>query len=187
MMHVHAIMSYVCRYKKYGSDPHKLTIEAAKQFVIAKENKPSVSKISKTWEAHTQAASYIFSFVSFFSATRQMRSIDELVDRLEAIASNQRLVDELLGKAAYAADVLKDIARHVRHDDFKMVRTVEPALENFDSHELRIIQSIELTRSEDIEKDFTPKPFPVAEIVKKRLAAMKSIRSPLPGSSDTNS
>jgi hypothetical protein len=180
MMDVHAIMSYLCRYNKYGRDPQKLTIEAAKQFVIAKENKPkALSKISKTWEPHTQAAPYIFSFVSLFSDTiAHAQSIDELVDHLEKIAANQTMIDTLLGNAAYATSVLKGHARKVREADFTSVQLIEPCLEMFDSQELLIIQSIELTKSEGLEKDFTPKPLPVAEIARQRLSAMKAARSP---------
>ena len=120
MVCVHAVMSYLCRYKKYGGDPQKLSIEAAKRFAVTKENKPSaLSKTSKTWEPHTYAASYIFSFISPLLDIAQMQSIDEFVDRLEAIASDQKLVDEMLGNAAYAADLLKNIARNVHNKDFK--------------------------------------------------------------------
>jgi hypothetical protein len=136
MMNVHSIMSYLCRYKKYGSDPQKMSIEAAKQFVIAKENKRSgLSKLSKTWESHTQAAPYIFGFGRLFSDTiAQTQRIDDLVDRLEEIASNQNLIDILLGNAAYAIDVLKGHARQVRHQDFNEVSVVEPSLEGFNAH-----------------------------------------------------
>jgi hypothetical protein len=182
MMHVHSIMSCLCRYKKYGGDPHKLSIEAAKQFVIMKGQKSqSLSKISKTWEPHRKVAPYIFSFVSLFSDTiAQSRSIDELVDRLEAIASNQALIDELLGKAGYATGVLKDIARHVHDKDLKKVTVVEPDLERFTAHELQIIRSIEFTNEEnDTGEDYHPTTFPIADIAKKQLAALKATRSPV--------
>ena len=180
MVNVHSIMSYLCRYKKYGSDPQKMSIEAAKQFVIAKEDKPrALSKLSKTWEPHTKAAPYIFSFVSFFSNTiAQTQSIDELVDRLEEIASNQTMIDVLLGYTAYATGVLKEHARNVHDGDFKKVTVVEPPLESFSAHELEIIQSIKLTKHEkDIGENYRPKTLPVAEIAKEQLATLKATNS----------
>jgi hypothetical protein len=182
MMNVHAIMSYLCRYQKYGSDPQKMSIEAAKQFVIAKENNPhGLSKLSKTWEPHTKAAPYIFSFVSFFSDTiAQTQSIDELVDRLEVIASNQTMIDVFLGNAAYATGVLKEHARNVHDEDFKKVTVVEPPLESFNAHELEIIQSIKFTKQEkDIGENYRPKILPVADTAKELLASLKATRSPV--------
>jgi hypothetical protein len=182
MMHVHSIMSYLCRYKKYGSDPQKMSIEAAKQFVIAKENRPhGLSKLSKTWESHTQAAPYIFSFGWLFSDTiAETQCIDDLVDRLEEIASNQKMIDILLGNTAYAIDVLKGHARQVHHEDFRKVTVVEPLLERFNAHELEIIQSIEFTKQEkDTGGNYRPRLLPVAEIAKKQLATLKPTRSPV--------
>ena len=67
MMDIHAITSYLCRYNKYGCEQQKLTIEAAKQFVIEKQNKPkktakSVRRGSPIhMPLHTYSASFRFS------------------------------------------------------------------------------------------------------------------------------
>jgi hypothetical protein len=178
MVCVHAIMSYLCRYKKYGRDPQKLSIEAAKRFVVTKENKPSaLSKTSKTWEPHKHAASYIFSFISPLSDIAQTQSIDEFVDRLEAIASDQKLVDELLGNAAYAADLLKDIARDVHNKDFEGIEPIEPHLEMFDANEEQIIESINLEAQSERYEDWSPKSLPIAKIAAERRAALESTAS----------
>jgi hypothetical protein len=178
MVCVYAIVSYLCRYDKHFPDSQKLSIEAAKRFFVAKENKPSaLSKTSKTWESHKHAAPYIFSFISPLSDITQTQSIDEFVDRLEAIALDQKLVDELLGNAAYAASLLKDIARNVHNKAFERIPAIEPRLEVFDTNETQIIESINLDAQTEPHEDWSPKPRPVAKIAAGLRAAMKSAPS----------
>jgi hypothetical protein len=101
-----------------------------------------------------------------------------LVDRLGEIASNQTMIDTLLGNAAYAMDVLKGHARHMRHEDFKKVTVIVPPLEEFNSRELEIIKSIKFTKQEkDTGDNYRPRILPVADIAKKQLATLKAARS----------
>jgi hypothetical protein len=110
---------YLCQHKKYGIDPNKYTVEHAKRF-IEKKAKFKLRTISKDWEDYKQAAPYIFAFFETFSdAIEQAESLDAFVDLLGKIASNQKLLSQLVGKAAYMGDILNETKiRNVRVKDF---------------------------------------------------------------------
>ena len=167
--YVHRIMSYLCRYTRHVTDHSdvadgsKLTLEYAKRFVakqgrefessetnkISETNKQSeqgykITKIGEIWETNKQAAPHVFAFNAVFAdILAPARSIDQLVDGLEHLAENQNLLNELLGAAAHAADVLATTrVRGVRKQDFKDVIRVEPLLAAFNDDEMQNIKKI---------------------------------------------
>ncbi|MFZ0426332.1 MAG: hypothetical protein WAL80_25930 [Xanthobacteraceae bacterium] len=122
-----------------------------------------VRTISEKWENWKQAAPYIFAFYNFFSETlTTAKTVDDLVDLLEAFTSDQALLDQHLGNAAYIADVLAERkVRDVRKKDFDAVKRTRPKTASFDLNEMKIITAIDPNRlsAEDI-RDYRPKSSP---------------------------
>ena len=145
------IVDFMCRYSKRPgvaeNDPN-FTIESAKSFVAmwAHEDETTYgkSKIAKIWEQYKNAAPYIFAFYRFLSfRLNKANSPDEIVDWLEKLASDQERLIQLLGRAAYASDVLSGKARNVRQSDFKNIERVAPSMRPFNEQELDVISSID--------------------------------------------
>jgi hypothetical protein len=145
--YVYRIVAYLCRYKQHIGDDRKFDIESAKYFVEKDEHEADtwhLSQISKIWEQYKQAAPYIFAFYRFFSSQLpRAKSPNQVIDFLDKVASNQRRLTRLIGRAAYAADILEKRARNVRLRDFKQIRRVTPALPDFRPEERQIIKSID--------------------------------------------
>jgi hypothetical protein len=176
LWHVHGVTDYLCRVKKCGGhehyiiDPVKFTLEAAKRFVEKKKNANGKTyrrrNITKTWEQNKQAAPYIHAlFKIFLFGVRRTKSISDAVVALEKIATNQELLNRLIGRAAYAADILDGNARDVRLKDFKGVKRVNPHLYPFDADERTIIEAIDPNLLSDKDtRDYRPKTkFPSGE------------------------
>jgi len=98
----------MCRYHKYLPDGDKFQIESAKLFVEQNFLKGSYgeSKISKIWEKYRRAAPYIFASYPMVRALSRMETVEEVVDGLKRVTSNQQRLTRFVGVAAYAADIL---------------------------------------------------------------------------------
>jgi hypothetical protein len=145
LRYVYKIVDYLCRYKAHVGDDEKFNIESAKSFIELSEGEGyGVSKISKIWEKYKNAAPYILGSYPFFRRGLQ-NSITpkEVMDWLEKFTSDQRRLDRLIGRVAYAADILTGKARKVRQGDFKDIRRVVPPTRRFTQDELDIISSID--------------------------------------------
>jgi hypothetical protein len=170
LFYVHQIVEYLCRGEKFGLDQRKLNIECAKKFIEKTDKKPKwmdeplkPRTIGDYWEKNKQAAPYIFAFYPFLaSAVERSASIDQFVDALEQLTKNGEHLKQLLGQAAYAAQVLALKARNVRQGDFKEVHRVEPQLAAFAACEIEIIGTIEARRPLS-KKDLEPyRPEPIS-------------------------
>jgi hypothetical protein len=146
--YIYRIVDYMCRYNKYDDTKVKFDIESAKSFVelFAHEGQATygMSKISKIWETYKNAAPYIFASYRFFSfQLRGKIAPDKVIDWLEKFTSDQERLTRLLGRAAYAADILAGKARNVRQGDFKGIDRIAPPMRPFSEEELAIISSID--------------------------------------------
>jgi hypothetical protein len=145
--YVYLILSYLCRCKKYELDASKFNIETAKEFLAkrAPERKPyKVSRIEKIWLRYKNAAPYIFAFYGFLrELRREVVSPRLILNSLQKIASDERRLKKLIGRAAYAADVLSGLARDVRMTDFKDIARATPPLRPFSPLEKAVIDNVD--------------------------------------------
>jgi hypothetical protein len=146
--YVYRITAFLCRYKKHFGEDEKFNIETAKIFVELdkREGDKTVtnSSISKIWEGYRLAAPYIFAFYRFFSSRlAQAKSATKVVDFLEKLASDQERLSRLLGRAAYAADILGKKVKGLDLENFKDVTRAEPPLRAFSGKEKAIIDRID--------------------------------------------
>lgn len=148
LRYIYLIVEYLCRCKQYGYE-HKADIETAKQFIsqCAHEGNDTygVSKIEKLWLKYKDSAPYIFSFYRFISRGlgRKAKQPEEVLSFLETLASDKDRMKELIGRAAYAADILDKLARNVRIKDFVDVQRAIPSLRPFNEFELAMINNID--------------------------------------------
>jgi hypothetical protein len=144
LQYVYLIAQFMCRYRKYLPEGDKFQIESAKLFVEQNFLKGSygASKISKIWERYKCAAPYIFATYSMVRALSRMKTVEEVVEGLKRVTSNQQRLTRVIGVAAYVADILDFQARNIPVSDFKNITRVEPALRQFDKVELACINSI---------------------------------------------
>jgi hypothetical protein len=70
-------------------------------------------------------------------------SPDEIMDWLEKFTSDQQRLSRLIGRAAYAADILTGKARNVRQRDFEDIDRIAPPMPPFTQDEMSIISSID--------------------------------------------
>jgi hypothetical protein len=148
LRYIYMIVKYMCRYGKHGDDKLKFNIESAKTFVEKWEPEGDKtyksSAISKIWERYKNAAPYIFASYPFLQRGFQKGiTPDEVMDWVEKFTSDQRRLDRLVGRAAYAADILAGKARNVRQRDFEGVERVAPPMPLFIQDEISIISSID--------------------------------------------
>ena len=101
------------------------------------------SKISKVWEQSKHAAPYIFASYSMVRALSRTETVEEVVDGLKQVTSNQQRLARFIGVAAYAADILNLQARNIRVSDFRKITRVAPPLRQFDENELACINCID--------------------------------------------
>jgi hypothetical protein len=146
--YVYRIVLFLCRYKQHIGADAKFNIDTAKRFVELNAHEGNstygLSKISKIWEKYKQAAPYIFAFYRYFSRTLERTKLpNEVVDFLEGFSSDQLRLARILGRAAYATDILGQRARGVRLRDFKQIARMEPPFPPFQQEELAIIESID--------------------------------------------
>jgi hypothetical protein len=102
----------------------KADLETAKHFIAqyAPKGKTSmgVSKIEKIWLKYKDAAPYIYAFYPIVSRAlkRDTKYPENILLFLQALSGNEARLHKLIGRAAYASDVLHGIARNVRTRDF---------------------------------------------------------------------
>jgi len=118
------------------------------------EEQLGASKILKVWDWYRTAAPYIYAFYPrLYCADSQQGAFAEAKkiteeDWFSCIAqlATKSALEECLGHAAFAADVLKKTGtRDVRIKDFQQVPRVGPLLREFDADELLIIKSYDDT------------------------------------------
>jgi hypothetical protein len=145
LQYVYLITQFMCRYHKYLPDGDKFQIESAKLFVEQNFLKGSYgeSKISKIWEKYRRAAPYIFASYPMVRALSRMKTVEEVVDGLKRVTSNQQRLTRFVGVAAYAADILDRQAHNIPVSDFRNVTQVAPLLRQFNEKELACINSID--------------------------------------------
>ena len=170
LAYVQKIVNYLCLCAQSKVDEKKCTVEYAKIFVEETDNasKEKTGKalkrtaIGNRWEKNRQAASYIFAFYeSYSSVVNGAASIDQFVDMLEQLAINQQRLNQLLGHAAYAADILAKTAHNVRLKDFEDVQRVEPQCTTFNADELEMINRIDpMKLSKKDKQHYRPKTIP---------------------------
>ena len=104
-----------------------------------------MSKIEKIWLKYKDAAPYIFSFYGVISRglKQKTRSPDEVMEFIAKLASDGPRLKQLIGRAAYAADILNRLAHDVRIDDFKNSERAVPPLPSFNAFELEMINNID--------------------------------------------
>jgi hypothetical protein len=146
--YVFRIVDYMCRYQKYYGDEKNFSIESAKYFVRKNEHEDEQtykpSKISKIWEKYKNSSPYIFSVYRYCRLQiDQAKTMDQVIDWLEAFSHDQRRLLLLVGRAAYAADVLAGKGRNVRERDFKNIKRFAPHIRPFAADERSIIESID--------------------------------------------
>jgi hypothetical protein len=143
---VYRIVNYMCRYEKYlGNADDNFTIESAKEFVrkhFREKNKGS-SKISKIWEKYKTASPHIFAIYPTWRVLQRMKTFHNVVDACERLATDKKRLEKLMGRAAYAADVMNRKARNVRVSDFTAIRRVAPPLLCLTNRELDVIATID--------------------------------------------
>ncbi len=145
LQYVYLITQFMCRYHKYQPDGEKFQIESAKLFVEQNflRGLYGASKISKVWEKNKRAAPYIFASFSMVRALSRMKTVEEVIDGLKRVTSNQQRLTRFVGIAAYAADILALQAHNIRVLDFRNITRVAPPLRQFDEEELACINSID--------------------------------------------
>ena len=149
--YVYRIVEYLCRYHEHFpiAEHHRnFTIESARSFVElwAHEDQQTYgsSKISKIWDRYRKASPYIFAFYRFFAGGLQRtKSVADVVNWSTTLIEDQERLERLVGRAAYAADILVGRARDVRVDDFKNVSRQRPHLRDFNAYERLILESID--------------------------------------------
>ncbi len=147
--YVYWIISYLCRCKQHGLDANKFTIETAKQYIAQWGNEGKrtygVSRIEKIWLKYRHAAPFIFGFYSFLRGLRHdVGSPKRLLESFEKLALNEQLLTQLIGRAAYAADVLQQVVPDdLEMSDFTDIPRVPPPLRSFGVKERMVIESID--------------------------------------------
>jgi hypothetical protein len=148
LLYVYRIVDYLCRYDRHIGDNANFNIESGKTFVQKMEPEDDEtygpSKISKIWETYKNAAPYIFAFYRFLSSGLQKAiTPDNVIDWIDKFTSDQKRLTRLIGRAAYAADILVGKARNVRQRDFKNIDRIAPPMPPFTYDEMVIINSID--------------------------------------------
>jgi hypothetical protein len=144
LQYVYLITQFMCRYRKYLPDGDKFQIASAKLFVEQNFLKGPYgpSKISQIWEQYKHAAPYIFAGFSMVRKLSRMKKLEEAVEGLKWVTSNQQRLARFLGVAAHAADILDIQAHNIRVSDFRNITRVAPRLRQFNEVELACINSI---------------------------------------------
>jgi hypothetical protein len=146
LKYVLGITDYLVRAAVYPDHRNPETLADAKVYVCKWEDDCGLSKIEKIWEDFKLAAPYIYAF----HQERSFRPIEAKCPRdalnwaLAFVGSPAR-VARLLGRAAFAMDVMKRYASDQRVSDFKGIARVVPSVRPFNSEERAIIESIDRT------------------------------------------
>lgn len=145
--YIYRIVSYLVRYQKHMPADSNYTLASAWTFVSLSvhRNLPNYgeSKIEKIWAEYKVAAPYIFAFHPVIRFSSGKASPEAVFARLTGIVSKQERIDRLLGRAAYAANVLQGVARDVRTKDFRGIAPQISIIPAFSQAEIENIQVID--------------------------------------------
>lgn len=147
--YIYQLIDFLCRYKDYNHDNSKFDITAAIYFVAKEMHEGDKtygeSRIEKIWHKYKDAAPYVYAFYRCFSSRLvNPISIKDVMKCIENLASDHGRLMDLIGKAAYVADILSERkVRNVRIKDFANVPRVRPSTDPFSTDELTIISSID--------------------------------------------
>jgi hypothetical protein len=147
--YIYRLIDFLCRYQDNNPDLSKFDITAAIYFVAKQEHEDDktygVSRIEKIWLKYKDAAPYVYSFYECLSSRLAGAiSINEAIKCIKNLASDRGRLTDLIGKAAYVADILSERkVRNVRIQDFVNVARVHPSTGPFSADEITIIASID--------------------------------------------
>jgi hypothetical protein len=146
LKYVFGITDYLVRTAVYPDSRNPETLADAKVYVCKWEDDSGLSKIEKIWEDFKLAAPYVYAF----RQERSFRSIEakcprDALDWALAFVESPGRVARVLGRAAFAMDVLKRHASDQRVSDFKGIARVVPSVRPFTSEERALIESIDRT------------------------------------------
>jgi hypothetical protein len=146
--YVYRIVDYLCRYRKFLPDGDKFNVGTALQFVfqVAHEEDRTyeLRNIQEIWWQTRDAAPYIYAFYRYVVKGRRKVPFETILDFLMTMASNEQRRRIIIGRAAYAADILSQAGVHgVSVKDFKNIARVVPALRRFSEFELAMIYNID--------------------------------------------
>ncbi len=156
LLFVYHVMDFLVRATLSGRED-LCKVERARHF--AEKSEPmdehlSASGVEKAWNRYRDAAPYIYAFypklyfvdsqAGSFAETKKI-SEEDWISRIALLAERSTL-EECLGHAAFAADVLvKTTTRVVRDNDFETVARKEPVWRDFDAAELFLINTFTKT------------------------------------------
>ena len=116
---------------------------------------PTVKAASRQiWHKYKDAAPYIYSFYECLSSRLAGAiSINEAIKCIKNLAADRSHFTDLIGIAAYVADILSDRnVRNVRIQDFANVTRVRPSTSPFSAVELTIIASIDRASPDSLDR-----------------------------------
>jgi hypothetical protein len=153
---VYHIMDFLVRATLSGRE-EVCKVKIARFFVEKlkpMEEQLGASKILKVWDRYRTAAPYIYAFYPRLYAADSQRGAfaeaikiteEDWISRVAQLATRSTL-EECLGHAAFAADVLKTTGtRDVRIKDFEPLSRVRPLLREFNANEQLIFESYDDT------------------------------------------
>jgi hypothetical protein len=153
--YVYQLVRYMCRCEQdHCRTAQQKRIGAAK-FVLSKQSNStliygSVSEIDKIWSMYKDAAPYIFAFFPYLQKSfgkDNRPSPDQFMRFVKALARNPTRLNRILGRAAYAADVLsKRGIQGVRMSDFENIAQIRFSLPKFSEEEAKLIDKYDPTR-----------------------------------------
>jgi hypothetical protein len=151
------IVEYLLRSKAFPEHGIPSTIEDAKGFVWLESSEYGITKIGQIWEDYKLAAPYLFALhLEKSFRPSEIKRVDDVVTWAAAFVTRSRRVERFLGRAAFAMDSLKTVARDQRERDFIDIARVQPPLRPFTHEEILVASSIDRL-GENYGKSFQPK------------------------------
>jgi hypothetical protein len=144
--YVVAVVDYLLRSHAYPDDGLPHTIEDAKGFVWLRREEYGITKIGQVWETYKLVAPYLYALnIERSFRPAKIKASDDALDWISSFVGSARRVERFLGHAAFAVDVLKQLARDQREKDFAGVIRVEPVLRRFTEEEKITSGSVDRT------------------------------------------
>jgi len=144
LSYVYEIVQFLIRSKKNGAPP-KLGINSAYHFLgLSKDERGhGPASIEKIWLGNKDAAPLTYAFYPLLNMTaRRGGQPEDILRVVDIIISNKKVLKQMLGTAAYVADLLAKLrVRNVRLSDFVGVAPVAPNVRSFNDDELKLISS----------------------------------------------
>ena len=141
LSYVYEIVDYLTRYKQFPDNRGRFTIEDAKDFSWAKHGKILKPRtVAKFWEENKLASPYIYSLLrnQSFRAGPDTNPA-QVAKWLRVYFSKSCRVQNFLGTAAYAADVLDQLVQ-IRIEDFQHLQRRVPVIRPFSTLEQRLVR-----------------------------------------------